>query len=403
MPKIEEIHGGITAVPGIKAGGINCGIKLDSLDLALVYSTRPAACAGVMTTNRVKAAPLLVDRQRFRKGLAQAIIINSGNANTLNGPQGLADAKAMASLTAAGLGIAPESVIVASTGIIGESLPMKKIRQGIPRLVKALRANGGSQAARAIMTTDTTKKEIAVRYHFGRKSITIGGMAKGSGMIHPQMATMLAFIATDAIVSPKLLRRLLRSSVDRSFNMISVDGDMSTNDLVVLLANGMKKDFCIENEQERLYRGFQEALDYVTSRLAEMIVKDGEGATKLTRIRVKGARDLREARGVARTISTSNLIKCAVHGGDPNIGRIATAIGYAGYPIDPNKIDIYLGPLKVVRNGRRIDFDKAEAEGTLQKREVIILIDLKRGREAAEALTCDLSPKYIEINAHYRT
>lgn len=401
MPEIEEIRGGITAVPGIKAGGINCGIKAAQLDLALIYSDPAASCAGMMTTNRVKAACLVINRRVFRRGIARAIIANSGNANALNGRQGLADAREMASLTAASLGIEPESVIVASTGIIGERLPMEKVREGIPRLVKVLR-KGGREAALAIMTTDTRKKEFAIRYRLGKRCITIGGMAKGSGMIHPQMATMLAFIATDASILPGPLKRLLKTSVDKSFNMISVDGDMSTNDLVVLLANGMNTGFRIE-EGGGLYRGFQEALDYVTFHLAEMIVKDGEGATRLIRIRVKGARRSIEARGVAEAVATSNLVKSAVYGGDPNIGRVMAAIGRAGFNIGPERIDLYLDKVLVVQNGERIDFDRARAERALAGKEVVIGIDLKRGREMAEFLTCDLSPRYVEINAHYRT
>lgn len=403
MPKIEEIPGAITAVPGMKAGGINCGIKADRRDLALIYSTVVASCAGVMTTNRVKAAPLLINQKIFRKGKARAIIVNSGNANVLNGKQGLADAEEMAALAAANLGIPSKLVVVASTGVIGEPLPMGKIRRGIPRLTKTIRKDGGSEAARAIMTTDTVKKELAVRYHFGNKSITIGGMAKGSGMIHPRMATMLAFIATDAAISPMPLKKLLKNSADQSFNTISVDGDMSTNDMVVLLANGMNGKFRIDKEGERLYRGFQEALNYVTSQLAEMIVKDGEGATRLIRVRVKGAKTSGEARGVAEAVANSNLVKCAVHGGDPNVGRIIAAVGYAGYPIDPVRIDVYLDQFKVIRNGERINFDKAKAKRAFRGKEVIIAVDLKRGKGKTELITCDLSPKYVKINAHYRT
>ncbi|HAV42924.1 TPA: ornithine acetyltransferase [bacterium] len=402
-PKIEEIPGGITAVPGIKAGGINCGIKSGRLDLALVYSVIPASCAGVMTTNKIKSASLSLDRKRFRKGVAQAIIINSGNANALTGLQGLADATEMATLTAVNLGIDPESVIVASTGTIGNPLPMEKIRRGIPKLVRLLGDKDGSEAAQAIMTTDTVKKEFALRYHLRRKSFTIGGMAKGSGMIHPQMATMLAFIATDATIPARILRKLLKRSVDCSFNMISVDRDTSTNDLVVLLANGMNKDFYVDDEKSMSYQGLQEALDYTTSRLAEMIIRDGEGATRLIRIRVKGARTSQEARGIARTISTSNLVKCAIYGGDPNIGRIMVAIGYSGHTIDPEKIDLCLNDLKVVQRGMKINFDRNRARRILQGKEIIIGVDLKQGKETAEALTCDLSPRYVEINAHYCT
>lgn len=401
MPKIEEVEGGITAVPGIKASGINCGIKATQLDLALIYSEVEASCACMMSTNRIKAAPLIINRRVIRRGVAQAIIVNSGNANVLNGRQGLLDAKEMALLTATNLGIPTESVIVASTGIIGERLPMEKIRDGIPRLVKELRDDGGEDAAIAIMTTDTRKKEFAIRYHFGRKYITIGGMAKGSGMIHPKMATMLAFIATDLYILPGLLKRLLKASVDKSFNMISVDGDTSTNDLVVLLANGINTDLYIK-EEGRLYYGFKEAVDYVCSRLAEMIIKDGEGATRLIRIIVKGGKTHTEAKRVAEAVATSNLVKSSIYGGDPNIGRVMAAIGRVA-SINQDKIDLYLNGLRVVRNGVRIEFDRIKARDLLTSKEVRLSIFLNKGEEMAEFLTCDLSPRYIEINAHYRT
>lgn len=403
MKGIEEIKGGITAVPGMMAAGINCGIKKHSLDLALIYSTRPASCAGVMTKNRVKAAPLILNRERFRKGVAQAIIINSGNANALNGKEGILDADEMASITANCLGIRKDLVIVASTGIIGRPLPMEKLRTGIPRLVNSLSRDGGEDAAMAIMTTDKVKKEFAIRYHHGGSTITIGGIAKGAGMIHPRLGTMLAFIATDASIQVAPLRTILKDATERSFNMISVDGDTSPNDLVVLLANGDNKGFRIEKEGNDLYNGFKEALGYLMLNLAKMIVMDGEGGTRFIKIRVKGAKTHREAKGVGKAVASSNLVKCAFYGADPNIGRIMVAIGYSGYPINPESVDIYLGGTKVLNNGKMLCFNLSKAREIMRQREVEVTVDLKRGMEEAVVFTCDLSPEYVRVNAHYST
>jgi glutamate N-acetyltransferase/amino-acid N-acetyltransferase len=401
MHKIEEIEGGITAVPGVKAAGINCGIKGEGLDLALVYSTRLASCAGAMTKNRVKAAPLFLNAKRFKKGIAQAIVINSGNANALNGKRGLLDADEMASITAECLGIDKNLVIVASTGIIGRPLPMEKLKDGIPRVVASLSEDGGGNAAKAIMTTDTVKKEFAIRYQCDKATVTIGGMAKGSGMIHPRLATMLAFIATDASISPAPLRRLLREAVEESFNTILVDGDTSTNDLVVLLANGENQDFCIKEEKGKFYRGFREALEYLMLALAKMIVRDGEGATKFIKIRIKGAKSHREAKGIAKAVASSNLVKCAFYGEDPNVGRIMAAVGCAGYPIDQEGVDVYLGRMMVIRGGEMTTFDRSRASRIMAKREVEVTIDLNRGESEATVFTCDLSPEYVRINASY--
>lgn len=384
----------------METAGINCGIKKNLLDLALIYSRRPATCAGLVTKNRVKAAPLLLNTKRFKKGIAQAIIINSGNANALNGKRGLLDADEVASITAKCLGVPKDFVIVASTGIIGRPLPMDRLREGIPRLVNSLSKEGGEDAAKAIMTTDKVKKEFAIRYHYGELSITIGGMAKGSGMIHPNLATMLAFIATDASIPQALLKNLLKASCENSFNAILVDGDTSTNDLVVLFANGVNRRFHIENEG-RLYSGFQKALDYLMFRLAKMVVMDGEGATKLIKVRVKGAKSLKEAKGVAKAVASSNLVKCTFYGADPNMGRIMVATGCAGYRIDPELVDIYLGRLKVIKDGRMLPFDPSKAKRIMMEREVELTIDLKRGGAKVNLFTCDLSPEYVKINARY--
>ncbi|MDI6703113.1 MAG: bifunctional glutamate N-acetyltransferase/amino-acid acetyltransferase ArgJ [bacterium] len=391
---IEEIQGGgITSVPGIKASGVHCGIKKEGLDLALIYSSTPSHFACMYTTNRIKGAHILVNKRR--KGKIQAVVINSGNANCCTGRRGIDDAERMAVLTAERLNISPSAVLVASTGIIGVPLPMDKIERGIDEAVKKLSEEGGIRASQAILTTDTRPKQFAIRYSMNGERLVIGGIAKGAGMIHPRLGTMLAFIATNAAISSQSLRIYLKKSVDNSFNLITVDGDTSPNDLVVLLANGNLK----MGQDIPYHKKFQEALDYVTHHLAKMIVEDGEGATKLIVIHVKGARSMSDAKRVAFSIGKSNLVKSAIYGCSPNWGRIITASGGAGVNIKQDKIDIYLGGEMVCKDGCMVNFDLVKVREILQKKEVLLTVDLKLGSSEARVLTPDLSPEYVKINA----
>jgi len=345
---------------------------------------------------------VLVTREHLANGSAQAVVVNSGIANACTGQQGLADAKKMAQLTGDALGVAPEDVVVASTGVIGEYLPMDKIEKGIKKAASLLSKDGGMFAAEAILTTDTTTKEFAVKLTLGGKEVVIGGMAKGSGMIHPNMATMLAFITTDANVEQKALKQALRWAVDRSFNSITVDGDMSTNDMVVMLANGQAGNKLL-TEADQEYGLFRDVLLLVCTELAKMIAQDGEGATKLLEVQVKGAASEQEARTIAREVAGSSLVKTALHGEDANWGRILSAAGAAGVPFDPDKVDVYLGDLQVAAQGKAISFDEEEAKSILKKSEVTITVDLHNGNASGIAWGCDLSYDYVRINAHYRT
>ncbi|MBU1487717.1 bifunctional glutamate N-acetyltransferase/amino-acid acetyltransferase ArgJ [bacterium] len=399
------IKGGITAPRGFKASGISCGIKEEGPDLALIYSDVQAASAALFTTNKVKAAPVLISQQHISDGRIQAIVANSGMANCCTGKQGLKDASLMAEWTANSLGGIPkESVLVASTGKIGSQLPMEKIGPGIKEAAANLSRDGGKDAARAIMTTDTRPKEAALEVElFGRK-VTLGGMAKGAGMIHPEMATMLAFITTDALISPPLLKKALLHSVERSFNMITVDGDMSTNDMAAILANGL----AAEKGEEITYPSkefdlFQAALDKLSIDLAKQIPADGEGATKLLEVKVTGALIKEDAGRFARAVAGSNLVKAAFYGCDPNVGRIMAALGQAGEEMEPEEVEIYFGDQLMFRNGCGATFDPAKVASIMEQKEIRIDIDLNLGEAKATAWGCDLSPEYVQINAHYRT
>ncbi len=405
---MKTVSGGVTASRGFQAQGINCGIKKNKKDLALLYSEIPALAAGVFTSNKVKAAPLLLNLKHLRKGRAQAIIINSGNANSCTGRRGLHSARRMASLTARKLGLAESSVLVASTGVIGVPLPLKKIEKGISKISGGLSSRGGREAARAIMTTDSRPKEIAVEFSLKGKRVKIGGMAKGSGMIAPRLATLLAFLTTDALLEKKLLRRALKNSVEKSFNAITIDGDMSTNDSVLLLANGKAENNLIK-ANTREYEIFQGALDFVTLSLAKMIVKDGEGATKFVEINLRKARTLAEAKKAAFSIANSLLVKTALFGEDPNWGRIMSALGQAGIKGE-GKIDIYLGKpgslrvgKKWISRGHRERLGEREAKRLLRSREIKITVDLNRGKKSTQTYTCDLSTAYVRINSSYRS
>ncbi|MGC7881711.1 bifunctional glutamate N-acetyltransferase/amino-acid acetyltransferase ArgJ [Desulforudis sp. 1031] len=396
------VGGGVTAPAGFRASGVSAGIKKSKKDLALLVSDVPAGVAGVFTTNQVKAAPLLVTMPRVASGKAQAIIINSGNANACNGREGLDDARVMGSLCARALGLPEEMVLVSSTGVIGQRLPMDRIASGIPLAVAELRTTGGTAAAEAIMTTDTVPKQAAVSFTLGGARVTLGGMAKGSGMIHPNMATMLAFVTTDAAVAPGALQRAVRNAVEVSFNMISVDGDTSTNDMLVVMANGLAGNEPLEPGSAG-YAVFQRALDEVCIRLAKAIARDGEGATTLLEVRVVGAPTARDARLAARAICSSNLVKAAVFGRDANWGRIVCAAGYSGARFDPDDFDVYLGDLPVAAGGRALVFDEARASAILAGDPVVVTVDFKQGDGSAVAWGCDLSYDYVKINASYRT
>ncbi len=384
---MKIIKGNITKVKGITAVGKGVGIKKDKLDFAVISSDKICNAAAVYTQNSVKGAPLYVTKENIKDGKVQAIVINSGIANVCTGEKGINDAKKMAELTAEELGVKSSDVLVASTGLIGAYLPMDKIENGIKGVKEELSA--GENVAEAILTTDTVKKEICVK----EDNFTIGAVAKGAGMVHPNMATMLAFICTDADISSEKLNKMLKNAVNDSFNMMSVDMDTSTSDMCVVLANGYagKVD---ENK-------FQEVLNYVCKELAKKVAADGEGATKLITVDVKNAKE--GAKKLAKSIISSNLFKCAVYGNDPNWGRILCAMGNSGVSFDETKVDVYFGGKIIVKNGVTADFDYNEIEKIMKKEELKVTIDMKEGNENAEAYGCDMTEEYIEINAHYHT
>lgn len=399
---IKPIEGGITAARGFLAAGVHCGLKAKGLDLAVIFSQVSAAGGAMFTTNKVAAAPVVLSRQHLGSGPMRAVVVNSGNANACNGEQGMEDARAMAAMAAKALGVKVRQVFVASTGVIGQPLSMDKVEAGIKEAALALRADGGEDAARAIMTTDTRKKEHAVVVDVDGVKVTIGGIAKGSGMIEPNMATMLAFITTDCAIKDDLLQSALKRAVDESFNMITVDGDTSTNDTVIILANGQAQNPLIDKE-DGAYLAFLAGLKEITTALAKDIARDGEGATKFIEVNVKGARDFREARQMAKAIANSNLVKTAVFGCDANWGRIICAAGYSGVDFVPERVDIYLGDEQVAAKGAGLPFDEKRARRILEQDEVVITVDLNMGGEMATVWTCDLTYDYIKVNASYRS
>ena len=397
--ELEWLEGGITAVPGILASGLHCGIKPGAArDLALVFSSTPATATGVFTTNRVVGAPVKVSRERLRAGVTQAIVASSGCSNVATGEQGLRDAREMTEIVAKQLRIPEERVLVASTGIIGRYLPMEKIRAGLPKLVKALSPQGSRHAAEGIMTTDTHPKEAAIRVELGGRPVTLGAIAKGTGMIHPLMATMFCFVATDLAVERDALRAALRRAVAGSFNRISVDGDRSTSDTVVILANGLAENRPLARGDRRL-RVFQHALDALTQRLAVMQVRDGEGATLVIDVRVRGAKTRRDAEVAARGIANSSLFKTAMAGRDPNWGRVVSAVGASGAAVQEERIAIWYGEEQVCQQGRLRDgvsWELVKAE--LAKPEVTLTVDLGLGTAQDHIWTCDLTTDYVKIN-----
>ena len=394
------LSGGVSSASGFLAGAVHAGIKsTDELDLAILCSEVLCTAAGVFTTNQIKSAPIILSRRHIAKGQAQAGVVNSGCANACTGGQGLADALEMANLAAARLGLSPEHILVASTGVIGVPLPMDKIKTGILE-IKPTRG-GGQDFCRAMMTTDTRPKEIAVQVDAGGAKFTIGGAAKGAGMIHPNMATMLCFITSDAAVSAEFLPVALQKAIDCSFNMTSIDGDTSPSDCAFLLANGLAG-----NEPIGFDNGdaFQEALNAVCTHLAKSIARDGEGATKLIEITVQGAADQAGARQAARTITSSPLVKAAIHGNDPNWGRIVAALGRSGAAVSEDKLDVYLNDVCIMKQGRPTSFSKQEMISALSNSDdVLIRLCLNLGDGQATAWGCDLSEEYVTINSAYTT
>ena len=407
---MQKIEGGVTAAKGFEAAAAAAGIKYqDRTDMALIYSEKACKVAGTFTTNVVKAAPVKWDKNVVDSGMkSQAVIVNSGIANACTGEEGMSYCKETAKEAAKVLGVDARSVLVGSTGVIGMQLPMDRVKEGIRKLAEAKKPDleSGTQAAQAIMTTDTKKKEVAVTIEIGDVTVTIGGMAKGSGMIHPNMCTMLAFITTDAKISKKALQAALSEDVEDTYNMISVDGDTSTNDTVLLLANG-----AAGNEKIRYgtweYEAFKNALHYVNETLAKEMAGDGEGATALFEAKVIGADTKAQAKKLAKSIVCSNLTKAAIAGHDANWGRILCAMGYSGAQFDPEKVDLYFeseaGNLKIIENGVALDYSEEKATEILSQPKVTAIADIKEGDVEATAWGCDLTHGYIDINADYRS
>ncbi|HUT20581.1 MAG TPA: bifunctional glutamate N-acetyltransferase/amino-acid acetyltransferase ArgJ [Anaerolineae bacterium] len=403
----EDPH--ITLVPGFRASAVSCGLKPGSeLDLALIAADVPCVPAAVFTTNQVQAAPVVYDRQLMDGGgMVQAVVINSGCANACTGARGLRDAAEAAALVEAELSLSAGSVLVMSTGVIGQYLAMDRVRAGIRSASRSLSAEGGHAAARAIMTTDTVPKEASVRVDVAGQDVTIAGMCKGSGMIHPNMATMLGVIATDVAIERPLLQRALDEVVGQTFNMVTVDGDTSTNDAVALLANGLAANEVISDEDSAAYRAFRNGLLEVATSLATALARDGEGASKFITIRVTGATDAQAATVVAKSIADSALVKTAVYGQDANWGRVLCAAGYSGVAFDPAQLALWLTDgvktLHLVRNGEPFEIDETVASEILASREIAFRLDLGQGSGEARVWTCDLTHDYVSINAHYRT
>lgn len=403
---IKTVSGGVCAAKGYKAGGIHCGIRKNKTkrDLALIVSEVRAKAAAVYTTNLVKGAPLVVTKENISDGYAQAVICNSGNANTCNA-DGIEKAQAMCKLVSDSLGISEKDVVVASTGVIGQTLDITPIENGMDELVKSL-GNNSKEAAEGIMTTDTVLKEIAVEFTVGGKQCTIGGIAKGSGMIHPNMATMLVFITTDCAISSEMLSKALKSDIADTFNMVSVDGDTSTNDMVTVLANGMAENEEIVSEGEA-FDEFMKALNTVTVYLCRCIAGDGEGATKLLECKLSGAKTKEIAKTVAKSVICSSLTKAAMFGADANWGRVLCAIGYSGADVDVTKIDVAFsspkGTVEVCKNGAGIPFSEEKAKEILLEKEIEIIVALNDGEFSSTAWGCDLTYDYVKINGDYRT
>ncbi len=404
---MKLISGGVCAAQGYKANGIHCGIRKNrsKRDLALIVSDVPAAAAAVYTTNLVKGAPLTVTKNHIADGIARAVICNSGNANTCNA-DGIDIAEAMSQLVAEAVGVSASDVVVASTGVIGQSLDITPIKNGMAELAAGLAADNSAAAAEAIMTTDTTRKEVAVEFEIDGKTCRLGGIAKGSGMIHPNMATMLVFLTTDAAITPAMLKKALRGDIANTFNMLSIDGDTSTNDMVTVLANGLAGNTPIDCEGEG-FDTFMKALNTVTVQLCREIAGDGEGATKLLECIVTGANDLATAKTVAKSVVCSSLLKAAMFGADANWGRVLCAIGYSGADVNVARVDVAFrsakGTVEVCKNGAGIPFSEEVAKEILLEKEIDILVSIGDGDYTATAWGCDLTYDYVKINGDYRT
>ena len=407
MTTITQIPGGVCAAQGFTANGIHCGIRKNKTkhDLSAIYSDVKAATACVYTTNRVKGAPLTVTKNHIADGYAQAVICNSGNANTCNA-NGIEIAEQMSALLADELKMSASDVVVASTGVIGQPLDITPIQNGIPALVAGLNKNGSLDAAYGIMTTDTKVKEMALEFTVGGKTCRIGGIAKGSGMIHPNMATMLVFITTDCAVAPEMLQKALSTDIQATFNMVSVDGDTSTNDMVTLMANGMAGNTPITAEGED-FNAFMKALNTLTVYLCRSIAADGEGATRLFECEVKGGRDLESARRIAKSVICSSLMKAAIFGADANWGRVLCAIGYSGVETNVDGIDVAFasrkGEVLVCKDGAGVAFSEETAKEILLEDEITVKVTLSDGEAEATAWGCDLTYEYVKINGDYRT
>lgn len=398
--KVEIIEGNIASPKGFQADGKHVGLKKKKKDIGMIFSEVPAAAAAVYTTNKIKAAPIYVTKQAMQNATLQAVIVNSGNANACTGEIGVQNAAEMQQMAADSVGIAPELVAVASTGVIGQPMPMATIEAGIAVLDVQ---NGEAQGFHeAILTTDTTTKEITVTADFDGVTVTMSGVAKGSGMIHPNMATMLAFVTTDAAISSELLQDLLKEKTEVTFNQITVDGDTSTNDMVLVMANGQAGAPEIQKGTQA-YQQFKEMFQLVTETLAKMIAKDGEGATKLIEVQVKNALSMEDARMIGKKVVGSPLVKTAIFGEDPNWGRIICAVGYSEVDIDPATIDIFLGEIPVLIDSQPQTYNEVEMKETLEQSKITITIDLKIGGASGMAWGCDLTYKYVEINALYHT
>lgn len=404
---MKMIEGGVTAAQGFVAGGVHCGIRKNKSkpDLAMIYSEKMCAAAAVYTQNLVKGAPILVTKKNIENGRAQAVICNSGNANTCNA-DGVEKAERMCAIAGEVLGIHPADVVVASTGVIGQVLPIEPIESAAQALKDSLSPTGSRAAATAIMTTDTIPKEAAVEVEIGGKTVKIGGISKGSGMIHPNMATMLCFVTTDCAISPEMLQKAITASADETFNMISIDGDTSTNDTYAVLANGMAGNPEITAEGPDFHL-FCDALQAVCRKLSKLMAGDGEGATKLLVCQTTGAKDRATARTVAKSVICSTLFKAAMFGADANWGRVLCAIGYSGAAVDVDRIDVSFrsaaGQVDVCQNGAGIPFSEEEAAKVLKENEITILVHLHQGEASAEAYGCDLTYDYVKINGDYRT
>ena len=407
---MKVITGGVTAAKGFQAASTAAGIKYQGrTDMAMVYSEKPCVAAGTFTTNIVKAAPVKWDQEIvYKHSSAQVIVCNSGIANACTGEEGFSYCRATAKAAAETLNVDENSVLVASTGVIGMQLPIEKLSDGVkamaPKLKGTLKA--GNEAAKAIMTTDTVEKEVAVEIEIGGKTVTIGGMCKGSGMIHPNMCTMLGFVTTDAAISKEMLQKALSANIKDTFNMVSVDGDTSTNDTVLLLANGMAGNLEI-TEEGADFDKFMEALNYINTCLSKKIAGDGEGATALFEVKIVGAKTKEDAVTLSKSVVTSSLTKAAIYGHDANWGRILCAMGYSGVQFDPEKVDLYFesraGKLKIIENGVSTGYDEAEATRILSEDEVTAIADVKMGDAKATAWGCDLTYDYVKINADYRS